>query len=217
MRACIFGAGDYRGEWHEIATADLVIAADGGLLHAEREGLVPDLVIGDFDSLGCLPRGTNVITHPIEKDDTDMALAVKEALLRGADEIILFGALGGRLDHTLANITLLLSLARQGIQVYLYGDRLLTVLTAGESLLFEGTDGILSLFSLSEAAVVSLSGVKYPLTKGMLKKDTALGVSNHFEERTASVLCHSGELLVLWERGGLPKRMQYDITDKGCL
>ena len=82
----------------------LVIAADGGLRHLEDQGLRPDLIVGDFDSLGRAPQGDNVLRHPVEKDDTDMLLAVRMGLDRGYGTFVLYGGLGGRLDHTLANL-----------------------------------------------------------------------------------------------------------------
>ena len=81
----------------------LVIAADQGLRHLEAAGIAPDLIVGDFDSLGTVPQGANVIRHPVEKDDTDMMLAVKTGLERGCRTFVLYGGLGGRLDHTYAN------------------------------------------------------------------------------------------------------------------
>ena len=82
----------------------LVIAADGGLRHLEAQGLTADLIVGDFDSLGRVPEGDNILRHPVEKDDTDMLLAVRTGLDRGYRVFVLYGGLGGRLDHTYANL-----------------------------------------------------------------------------------------------------------------
>ena len=75
-----------------------VIAADKGLVHLEAQGIRPDLIVGDFDSLGRVPAGDNILRHPVEKDDTDTMLAVKTALDRGMGTIVFYGCLGGRLD-----------------------------------------------------------------------------------------------------------------------
>lgn len=202
MRACIFGAGDYCGEGRSLVDGSFVIAADGGFLHCRAQGIVPSLAIGDFDSLGFLPDGLPIIRHPVEKDDTDMALAAREAVSRGCREILFFGALGGRLDHTLANITLLRALAKEKISAYLFGEReVITVLLEGETAVFAGKpSGIFSLFSLSEEAVVSIDGGKYPLKKGRLTSDCALGVSNEFLQKEAKIEVHAGEVLLVWER-----------------
>lgn len=99
----------------------LVIAADRGLYYLERRGIRPDLIVGDFDSLGRTPEGENVLRHPVEKDDTDMLLAVKEGLARGLKTFVLYGGLGGRPDHAYANLQTLTFLAERGAAGYLLG------------------------------------------------------------------------------------------------
>ena len=99
----------------------LVIAADGGLAHLERRGLTADLIVGDFDSLGWVPEGPKVIRHPVEKDDTDMMLAVRTGLARGCRDFLLYGGLGGRLDHAYANLQTLVWLAEHGARGRLLG------------------------------------------------------------------------------------------------
>ena len=86
----------------------LVIAADGGLAHLKAQGAAPDLTVGDFDSLGYVPDG-NVIRHPPEKDDTDTMLALRLGLERGYDTFVLYGCLGGRMDHAYANFQAVLA------------------------------------------------------------------------------------------------------------
>ena len=206
MRVCIFGAGDYHGEGASLCEGAFVIAADGGYRYATEAGFTPSLAIGDFDSLGEIPHNIPVKQYPVEKDDTDMALAVKEAIAMGADEIVMLASLGGRLDHTLANITLLHALAKEGIAAYLVGrGECLTVLHTGETLSFEAVDeGILSLFSLSDEATVTIEGLQYPLDRGVLTRERALGVSNHFIGQAARVTLHRGELLFVWDRVDAP-------------
>lgn len=99
----------------------LVIAADGGLRHLEAQGLTADLIVGDFDSLGRVPEGDNILRHPVEKDDTDMLLAVRTGLDRGYRIFVLYGGLGGRLDHTYANLQVLNFLASRGASGRLLG------------------------------------------------------------------------------------------------
>ena len=101
--------------------AALVIAADGGLRHLEAQGLTADLIVGDFDSLGRVPEGDNILRHPVEKDDTDMLLAVRTGLDRGYRVFVLYGGLGGRLDHTYANLQVLNFLASRGASGGLLG------------------------------------------------------------------------------------------------
>lgn len=207
MKCCIFGAGEYHGEMLALARDAFVIAADGGLLHTKKYGIIPNLAVGDFDSLGSLPEGVETLRFPVMKDDTDMALAVNEGLLRGCDSFYLFGGMGGRLDHTLANMSLLLSLAKKGVSAYLVGkEGVVTALCGGESLAFSSTcEGVLSVFAASEACDgVSIRGLLYSLENGRLVQDKALGVSNHFVGCEASVSLKEGSLFLLWENTNNP-------------
>ena len=98
---CIVGAGP--SELY-IENGAFVIAADAGIEKLNKAGIVPDLIIGDFDSLGARPSGENVRIFPVEKDDTDTMLCLKHAIGQGANDVTILGGIGGRLDHTFANI-----------------------------------------------------------------------------------------------------------------
>ena len=179
----------------------LVIAADGGLRFLEEYGIKPDLTVGDFDSLGHVPRGENIICHPVEKDDTDTLLAVKLGLERGCGVFVLYGCLGGRIDHTFANLQTLLFIAKQGARGYLIGDGWVSCVIRDSSLQFPaGLSGTVSVFCPDgEAAGITLEGLYYPLTNGTLNSSFPLGVSNHFTGECASVSVKNGALLVMWE------------------
>ena len=102
---------------------DYIIAADAGCRHLERLGARPDLIVGDFDSLGRIPSFPNVEVCPVEKDDTDSMIALRHAVTLGCRRILLFGALGGRrLDHTLANIQALAWARAQGAECFIIGE-----------------------------------------------------------------------------------------------
>ena len=201
MKTCIiFCAAGFDGLLFPIPEGALVIAADGGLRHTDVLGLAPDVILGDFDSLGYIPADSRV--YPVEKDDTDAMLAVRVGLERGCDAFFFYGAMDGpRLDHTIANFQTLGYLATHGARGTLIGrDYIATVLSA-ESLEFSGeATGILSLFCLGEAAEVSIEGLKYGLDHGTLTPDFPLGVSNHFEGKPAKITVHSGLVLALWDR-----------------
>ena len=108
---------------------DLVIAADGGYKSALENGINPDIVLGDFDSLGFVPDANNVIELPVEKDDTDTLAAVRIALGKGYKTIYIYGGLGGRTDHTIANIQTLSFIADNGGRGYLVSEsEVLTVI-----------------------------------------------------------------------------------------
>lgn len=123
MACYIFGAGGFYGLPQRPAAGDTVIAADGGWRICRRENITPDLLLGDFDSLHTMPDFARIRRVPVEKDDTDMMLAIKEGLGRGETEFHLYGGMGGRTDHTIANLQGLLYLADHGARGWLYGDR----------------------------------------------------------------------------------------------
>jgi thiamine pyrophosphokinase len=194
----IFGAGDFDGMKKSPAPGDYVIAADGGYRHCIGAGIVPDLVLGDFDSLGAPPEHPNVMRVPAVKDDTDMMLAVKTALGMGAEEIIIYGGLGGkRLDHTLANIAALHYAHLHGAAAYLIGGG--TTITVTNDIRFTADmRGYVSVFALGgEARGVEIRGLKYELTDAVLKPEFPLGVSNEFAGREARIWVKEGTIVVM--------------------
>ena len=202
MSACfIIGAGPFYGLPVAPAPGDYVIAADGGYLHCREAGLVPDLLLGDFDSLDALPGDTDVERFPVDKDDTDSMLAMKLGLEKGFTTFHLYGGTGGRMDHTLANLQGLAYLARQGARGYLYdASYVFTALWNSSLDLPAREEGIFSVFALGETARgVSILGGRYPLEGGELSPFFPLGVSNHFEGRPVRVSVEQGCLLVGWE------------------
>lgn len=207
-RVCVI-VGAIELEELVIPEGALVIAADGGLTHLERRGMQPDLIVGDFDSLGRVPEGGNVICHPVEKDDTDMLLAVKTGLERGCGKFLLYGGLGGRLDHTYANLQTLVFLAEHGGQGWLLGDGVAATAIRNGRLDFPpGKCGNVSVFCPDgEARGVDLRGLYYPLRDATLTSGFPLGVSNQFTGKAASVSVREGTLLVMYdqERGTLPE------------
>lgn len=211
MDCYIFGAGEPslpavlppRGEV-------LVVAADGGYPMAARAFGVPDLLIGDFDSIDKIPEDVPTLRFPREKDDTDLALAARLAVERGCRRLRIFSALGGRLDHTVANLQLLAGLADGGIEATLHGadGTVALMLSAGGEALFSSAfSGTLSVFAYGgEAREVSLSGLRYSLSGATLTPTVPLGVSNEFLGKEATVSLGEGRLLLLYrsELGELP-------------
>lgn len=183
------------------------IAADGGLRHLEVLGLTPDAIIGDFDSLCYVPQGADV--YPVEKDDTDAMLAVKLGLSKGFRTFLLYGSLDGeRLDHTVANYQLLKYLADRGARGILVGLSFCATVVRNGSLHFPPCPaGDISVFCMgADARGVSIRGLYYELTDGVLTAGFPLGVSNHFIGKPATVHVEDGALLVLWRReAGFPE------------
>ena len=201
MKTCIiFCAAGFDGLLFSIPEDALVIAADGGLRHTQALGIRPDVILGDFDSLGYVPDDSQV--YPVEKDDTDAMLAVRVGLERGCDFFLFYGAMDGpRLDHTVANFQTLGYLATHGARGALIGrDYIATVLREETIEFSEAAAGILSLFCLGASAEVTIEGLKYGLDHGTLTPDFPLGVSNHFEGKAARITVHSGQVLALWDR-----------------
>lgn len=181
----------------DVRPDDYLIAADGGYAEAISQGLRPDLVVGDFDSLGAAPAHENVVQHPVMKDDTDMMLAVKLGFERGYDRFFIYGALGGRLDHTLANVQTIMYIANRGGQGWIIGDACLTAIHNGELRFRAEAQGVISVFCLSGAANgVTIEGLLYELSGHTMHSDIALGVSNEFTGRPSRVAVEDGTLVL---------------------
>ena len=204
MRRCfIFAAGTFYGLRQRPRPGDLVLAADPGYETCRRAGIVPDLLLGDFDSMDQPADFDRVRRVPVEKDDTDTMLAVKTGLEQGCGEFYLYGGTGGkRLDHTVANFQTLYYLRRQGARGYLYDNEFVWTVLENETVRIKKTVewGLLSVFCLgARAEGVTITGVQYPLNQAELTADFPLGVSNHILEDQAMVQVERGALLAGWQ------------------
>ncbi len=181
---------------------DYVICADGGYDRIKPLGLLPDLLVGDFDSMEnseqCYP--CEVIRLLPEKDDTDMMKAVKIALSKGWKKFYLYGGLGGdRLDHTVANFQLLSYLLDQGAKGVLLDGKTRVMMLENETLVLPKEDeSYLSVFAYTESCPdVTLKGVKYPLEHAKLTSSFPLGTSNEIVSSQAQIITKGGKLLVM--------------------
>lgn len=183
---------------------DLLIAADGGYASLTRLGVTPHLVVGDFDSLGSVPDHPDVHQLPCEKDDTDIGYALKVGLERGYTRFVLLGGMGGRLDHTIANLQLLGYLSQRGAVGILAGNgQAATAITNGSFAFPKTMSGYCSVFCQSGTAQgITLEGLKYSLTDAQLTGSFPLGVSNEFLGLPAKVTVQEGTLLLIWETQG---------------
>lgn len=201
MKKCIiFCAGGFDHLAAPIGETDLVIAADGGLRHTQKLGLTPHIIMGDFDSLGYIPE--NALVFPVEKDDTDSMLAIKQGLKLGCTEFVLYGCLdGSRVDHTMANFQALLFLKNHGAQGFLVGRTQIATVFQNEAVTFPADfRGGLSLFCMGkDAAGVTIRNLKYNLEGGSLTAGFPLGVSNSFVGMPALVQVEDGSLLAIWD------------------
>ena len=198
----IIGAGEDCGLDFVPTGDDLVIAADGGYAMLRKAGIRPNLVIGDFDSLGAAPEGECVITLPVVKDVTDTWAAIELGRERGYRSFRLYGCTGGRFDHTMANIQTLAALASQGMEGWLFGkNQQITAVTQKTMDFGPENRGFFSVFAYTErCAGVTLKGLKYELENAELTSLFPLGVSNEFIGSHASVTIGEGIAILVMER-----------------
>ena len=181
-------------------TFDAVYAVDAGLAYLEEIGCMPDVVIGDFDSLGYVPLGTNVERYPVHKDKSDLELAFDRAASERFERIFVFGAIGGRLDHTLASLQMAARFAEEGMAVtFIAPDCALHILVGpGSYDLPQLETGTVSVFSACDQSVgVTERGMEYPLDDAVLSNRTSLGLSNELLGKPASVSVEKGTLYIL--------------------
>ena len=196
VRACMATEGE-----------NLVIAADGGVKYLETLEISADICIGDFDSVSISERKkidrskAEVIELPAEKDETDTMAAVMEAMERGCETFYLIGALGGRLDHTLANLQSLLYIKEQGCDGFIL-DKNQTILMLKDECIYlpEKDKGRISIFAFGgEANGVTIEGLEYEIEDETLTPAFPLGVSNNFVGEDACIKVEEGCLLVIME------------------
>lgn len=200
--AClIISGGDFSP--FTVPAGAFVIACDRGYAYARSCGVRPDLVVGDFDSYsGEVDAGIPVQRLPVEKDDTDTVSALRYALDRGCREITLVCALGGRLDHLLANLQAAVFAAKQGASLRILGeDTEILPLRQGSLRLPRKEGWSLSVFAAEDRCRgVSIRGAKYELHDAELTNDFPLGVSNEWAADAAEISVREGTLLIVFSR-----------------
>ena len=201
MISYIFGASeisDYGYYKDKIEKSSFIICADGGIKHIKALGLIPDVIIGDFDSSENTDEYSNKIVYPVKKDDTDLALALNYAEEKGFSECVAIGCLGGRLDHTLSNIHLLKYAYYKNISLKLIDENTEVFLIKGKKKIKYSGYKYISVFPLGDKATgVTYKGLEYPLCDATLISGIPLGVSNHFADEYAEIECKEGFLVVM--------------------
>ncbi len=183
---------------------DFIICADGGVRHLFHMNLLPNLIVGDFDSIDekymkyLQAHNVDRCEFPERKDFTDTELALQYAIDHGAAEINFFGAIGSRMDHTLANVMLLVPLLQKGIRASIQDEHNHIWITSDE-LFLEGEVGdFVSILPLTpQVEGVTLQGLAYPLKDATIKMGQSIGVSNQFANRHASITIKQGIILVI--------------------
>ncbi len=187
--------------------ADLIVVVDGALEVTHRIGILPDYIVGDFDtvdqSLLEFYDKKIILRHPPEKDQTDTELAIETALWAQCTSLVFFGATGSRLDHSLANIFLLQSLLNYGISAEILNENNKLYLKNQSFIIHrkEAWGDFVSLLPLTETVEgVTLTGFKYPVEKLTFFRERTLGVSNEIIKEEAGVEFADGIFLVVESR-----------------
>lgn len=188
---------------------DYVICADGGLEKAEKLQVVPDLILGDFDSvhgdvLEKYKKSSEIMKYPAEKDFTDMELSIEIAVKKGFRDIVLVGATGGpRLDHSLANMMLLEKYYKLGINIIIVdnNNKIQIISNNCNMLLDKKRETFVSLIPLTEEINgLTLEGFKYPLDRVIVKRGSTLCVSNEIISDKGRIILERGTALLFISR-----------------
>jgi thiamine pyrophosphokinase len=194
----------------------LIIVCDGGVRHVQQLGIKPDVIIGDMDSIepaqltSYSTQGIKIIKYPANKDFTDTELALDYALNLKPTAIYIWGALGGRIDHTLANVFLLRKGQKAGIKTYLIDEYCEAFIVDKKASFVDAKGVTVSLFAFSfKVEGLSLSGFVYPLKDAVLTMGESRGVSNIINEAHAKISVRAGKLLVIryWQKGIFPEAL----------
>ena len=205
----LIGAGEFNVDPQRVDKDAYIIAVDGGIDYCRLYSINPDLYLGDYDSLSEAGRTflfhirenypEKVISLPKEKDDTDMLAAIKEGMNRGMLTFQIFGGLGKRLEHTIANIQCLIYLKSKGARGELIDKGIRISVIRNESICFERKKkGYLSCFCMgAEASGVSIHGMKYKLNDVILTDSYPIGISNEFIGEESEIEAKEGLLLII--------------------
>jgi thiamine pyrophosphokinase len=210
VQRVVIYTGGRLGKWalRDLRDADVLIGADRGALFMVEHGISPDIAIGDFDSvtseqLNLVKANSKsvIACDPVEKDFTDTEMALERALAFEPAEIVVYGALGTRFDHSLANVHLLVKAQRLGVPAVMCDAYNEIRLVSDRLTLQRGRFTHVSLLPLSpQVTGITLRGFRYPLSDAELAIGQSLGISNVMEAQTADIEVRSGLLLVIQSR-----------------
>ncbi|MCR5800593.1 MAG: thiamine diphosphokinase [Lachnospiraceae bacterium] len=203
MKRCVIVGGadikDVENIRSYLRDDDFFIFCDSGLKHMEGLNVKPDLIVGDFDSHENPNLSVETIVLPCEKDDTDSFFAAKQGLKRDFDEFLLIGVIGQRIDHTLANISILLMLDKENKKAKAVDDYSELEIASDETVYVEDKYAYFSLLNITGTARdITIKGAKYPLDDGEINVDYQYGVSNEvLPGQTAEITVGEGKLLLV--------------------
>ena len=203
MKRCVIVGGADIGCYDRLRSAlhkdDFVVYCDSGLKHCNALKREPDLIVGDFDSYENPHLAVETIVLPRVKDDTDTVFAVKEMLKRGYEDFLLIGVVGGRLDHTLGNVSILMMLTGLGKQGTILDDYSEMEVISNSTAFVPSSFSYFSLLNISGTARgIDIRNAKYPLTDAEITCEYAYGVSNEvLPGYTAEITIRDGSLLLI--------------------
>ncbi len=202
MKVLIIASGNHKNPKRLMQyanDADYIICADGGYDHAKAAGIVPDILVGDFDSVSeDISEFSRKVKLPCEKDETDGLYALRFAFSKGAKQVVFYGGLGDRYDHSYANICLLYHAMVRDIPMVLTDGKTEVYLTDHYLKLKKTPKTTVSVYAFSDVCEgVSLKGLKYPLENALLDKYNIIGTSNEFVSEIAEFQVESGNLLII--------------------
>ena len=193
---------------NSITPEKFIVAVDGSYKFLKENNLRCDLVVGDLDSLflplqnDVIKNGIEIIRYETDKDFTDTDLAIKEVIKRGFKKITVVGAIGTRVDHTLANILLLEKYTGHGVTIRIIDNNNEIELLENSKKTIEKSDGFkyVSFISLTDFSTLSLTGFKYNLIHKKIKRDDTLCISNKQKDSKAQIKVFSGKILMIRSR-----------------
>ncbi|MFQ5794404.1 MAG: thiamine diphosphokinase [Candidatus Bipolaricaulia bacterium] len=211
MRGVIFANGRYEepGFYQDqLRSDDFIVGVNGGADFLRQIGVIPQLIVGDLDSIdpetiqSFEAHGVEIARYPTEKDQVDTEIAIEQLLQRNLSEVVLFGAIGDRFDHTLANIDLLKLPLERGLPARIVNLRNEIRLVDRFTRISGEIGDLVSLLPFTDRVVgITLTGFKYPLEESELERGNTLGISNELVRRTATIDVKQGVLLVVRIRG----------------
>ncbi|MGV8904982.1 MAG: thiamine diphosphokinase [Acetobacterium sp.] len=196
-----YGEPDFYKEYLKKFKAPYIICADGGANFTRKIGLMPNMILGDMDSISdetlSYYKDTEIRRYPVCKDETDTALAISHAIEIGATEVIIFGALGTRMDHSLGNIYLLTRFLKPGIQGMIVNEKNVIFLVENKKTLNLPIGTVISLLPLGgEVEGLNIEGFKYPIANGKMTLENPYGISNVVIGKQQMISLKKGILLV---------------------
>lgn len=200
-RCVIVGGGECSPKFlkENIKCGDFIVCADSGYDIVKECGIIPDLLIGDFDSIKTVPKNVEIITLPVEKDVTDCEATFNECVNRGFKKFVLFGGTGGRFEHTFANLSVMARAVKDGFNFEIFDEKHIFRCVSNSSLKIQKKNNKqISVFAFgSKAYGVTEKGFHYPLNKYTLDPFVPLGISNDIVDEFGEITVENGTLIVI--------------------